>query len=321
MRCLRVRVEGRILCARHAQIEDDNADLRRRIAERNERREREEEEQFQTVLAEYTRRHAAGETVDQLLVHLADQVELHQMTQFNRRRLIDGLARLIHDNVVPFIIIQENVRFAFAQILHQRVRAAEHAQPLAQIARDTQNVHRAYVSMQTNLGTEILLRQTVPDNPRTCQIILGSWIVCGFADDSIRNILRVYDDMQYWYTKSKCRHDDDFLYKRMLDGLWVLINTYDDSTRGELLRRLLQECHESVSMCCEGHLTRLVNVMVGFHEGFQPSIPWKAILGDKMGALRAQAIPREEKIQRATELMNDLQVPESERVVWIDALE
>ena len=126
--------------------------------------------------------------------------------------------------------------------------------------------------------------------------------------------------MQHWYGMSYCKTANDYLYKRALDGLYLTIQKVEDTeTRHELFKRAFEECYESVGMCCEGHLSRLSNVMVGFDDAFAPPVPFGEILQTKMAAIAALEVETEEKIRQATAFFNEFAVPEPERAAWLDA--
>lgn len=331
-RCGREPVHEHATCPLHTNIAQRRAEQRRRIEERREQFRRERQQRIDQWTLVFRQRVQAGIiTLHQALEDLTTAAERGEIQFHIRQQVIHNLADLIPD--VDIEVARENIRLIAMQIAIQRHQARLDHQParprpppapvtLQEIAEDRQNVHRKDVSEQTNKGTETLLKQTVPPNPRTCQMILGAWIIYGFGDEQIRNVLRVYDDMNHWYRKATCRHTNDFLYKRLLDGLWVLIASHHDrEVRYELTKRLFEECTEASGQCCEGHITRLVNVMVGFDDAFQPPVSWKDVIGDKLALISQREVPREEKVALATELMNDLRVPDEERTVWIEALE
>jgi hypothetical protein len=72
-------------------------------------------------------------------------------------------------------------------------------------------------------------------------------------------------------------------------------------------------------MCCEGHLSRLCNIFVGFDELFQPPVSVSEQLQNKLGAIALLEISTEEKIQQATQIFNELNVPQDQRAVWLEA--
>ncbi len=329
-RCGRHPVQDHTTCVLHTNVVERRAEARRRMEERRAQLRQERQVLIQRVTGVYRQRIQSGQiTLHQALEDITVETEQGVIPWFIRHHVIDNLADLITD--VDIATARENLRLLAMQIMIRRdhaagrlpggTRAAPRPVTLQEIAVDRQNVHRRDVSEQTNKGTELLLGQKIPPSPRTCQMILGAWIIYGFGDARIRDVLRVYDDMQHWYSKPTCRHQNDFLYKRMLDGLWVLITSRPSEIHFELARRLYEECSEAAGQCCEGHLTRLVNVMVGFDEAFQPPVSWKDVIGDKLALISKTDAPRAEKIASATQMMNELRVPEEERRVWIEALE
>ena len=201
-------------------------------------------------------------------------------------------------------------------------RRAEHQermrrlQTLAGIAGDRQNIHTAVISTQTNQGLKVLFEQVVPPDQATMFEIVTAWRELKVAE--IKEIQSVLQDMAEWYTRSMCRAEGDFLYMRVLDHLWALILHSDENT--ELVKRLYQECFEAKGMCCDGHINRLVNVMVGFHDAFNPPLSPKEILQNKMSASAMRDGPLDDKIKEAMEVFEEVKLPEEERQVWLDSL-
>jgi hypothetical protein len=194
-------------------------------------------------------------------------------------------------------------------------------QGLAAIAHDRQNVHTRYVSEQTNAGLEKLLHKQAT-HPRTLNGSSG-WLIARWLTMSIDtwpNIVRVGDDMWRWYTTRTCRTAEDRLYKKALDGLYLILrDTVDESVRRELYKRTWEECLESVGMCCDGHISRLCNVLVGFDDAFAPPVPFGEVLQARMSAIAAMEIDTEEKVRQATAFFNEFAVPEADRVAWLEA--
>ena len=201
-------------------------------------------------------------------------------------------------------------------------RRAEHQermrrlQTLAGIAGDRQNIHTAVISTQTNQGLKVLFEQVVPPDQATLFEIVTAWRELKVAE--INEIQSVLQDMAEWYTRSMCRAEGDFLYMRVLDHLWSLILHSEENT--ELVKRLYQECFEAKGMCCDGHINRLVNVMVGFHDAFNPPLSPKEILQNKMSAIAMRDGPLDDKIKEAMEVFEEVKLPEEERQVWLDSL-
>jgi hypothetical protein len=93
----------------------------------------------------------------------------------------------------------------------------------------------------------------------------------------------------------------------------------DAERRSELYRRAWEECHESVGMCCEGHISRLCNVLVGFDEDFQPPVPFGEILQSKMAVIAGMDVSDEEKRKLANAFFDEHKTPQEERTAWLEA--
>jgi hypothetical protein len=195
-------------------------------------------------------------------------------------------------------------------------------QNLGQIAADRQNVHTAVVSQQTNKTVDKLLEVAgkIPTTKRyrTPDWVAAKWLVESYG--AWAKVKPVVDDMLTWYNRDTCRAVNDRLYHRLLDGLYEHIRSVEDKeTKAELWKRLFEECNEAVSMCCEGHISRLCNVLVGFDESFLPPVSIGELLQTKLAAIFLLDVSVDEKKQQAIQVMNELNVPEIERCVWLDA--
>lgn len=188
---------------------------------------------------------------------------------------------------------------------HQEFFAQHHEVPLHA---DNQNVHRAVISDQTNRGMQILLAQKVPEDQDTLTEIWNTWALWEPVPEPLKK------DMRGWYDQSSCRHPNDWLYRKTLDGLWAMVKG-----NSELVDRLADEADESLGMCCEGHLCRLVNVMVGFDERFEIQISKKEQLQQKMAEISMREVSAEQKALDAWKWMEANGIPEGERSAWVDA--
>ena len=74
-----------------------------------------------------------------------------------------------------------------------------------------------------------------------------------------------------------------------------------------------------MGMCCEGHISRLCNVLVGFDDAFQPPVALGELMQQKMAAIAGLDVSEEEKRRQATQWFTEHGVPEAERVAWLDA--
>lgn len=189
---------------------------------------------------------------------------------------------------------------------------------LARLAADNQNVHTRQVTEQTNKATEKLLAVKVPETQQTEKTLALVWL--GGLDVAHNKYLRVATDINKWFNTKDCRSPNDNLYRKMLRGLVALIGSEkDDERKTELYRRCWEECYEAVGMCCEGHISRLCNVMVGFDESFEPPVSFGEILQSKMAAIAGMDVSEEDKRKQATAFFDEHNVPQEERAAWLDA--
>jgi predicted nucleic acid-binding Zn ribbon protein len=175
---------------------------------------------------------------------------------------------------------------------------------LHRLSLDKQNVHTGPVAKQTTDALDKLLEIPVPEGQKTLEEI-----------KDVIDAKCVLRDMRKWYNTAFCRKEDDYLYRRALDGLWAHIKG-----NSELEKRLWEEAFDSKGMCCEGHLSRLSNVLVGFDDSFEIKIPIGEILQQRMSAIASEDIDVYEKVGKAWFLMEELAIPLAEREAWIDAL-
>jgi hypothetical protein len=188
---------------------------------------------------------------------------------------------------------------------------------LAAFAEDNQNVHRKETSEQTNKATSFLLSIKVPEGQRTERELTAAWMGMFGKIGKFTRYLNVINDIHKWFVTRTCRAEGDYLYQRVLRGLVAHINVSDH--KDELWGRLWEECLDSVGMCCEGHISRLCNVLVGFVEGLDPPVSLGELLQQAMSAIANQDVPESEKRRLANQFFDERGVPEEERVAWLDA--
>jgi hypothetical protein len=195
---------------------------------------------------------------------------------------------------------------------------AAQTRELARLARDNQNVHTGVVTEQTNTATKKLLAVKVPETQQTERTLTMVWL--GGLNVSYGSYLRVANDINKWFNTKDCRARDDNMYRRLMRGLVALISSEkDDERKTEMYRRCWEECQESVGMCCEGHISRLCNVLVGFDDAFQPPVSFGELLQSKMSAIAGLDVTEEEKRRQATAFFDEHGTPAEERVAWLEA--
>ena len=160
---------------------------------------------------------------------------------------------------------------------------------------------------------------TVPLNQKTEQTLMLAWYTLPNQPPH-HKILRAAVDVNKWFNTDTCRQQGDKLYKHVLRGLVAYIGkVHDPETRQELWKRSWQECDEAVGMCCEGHISRLCNVLVGFDDAFKPPVSFAEILQAKMAAISIMDVSTEDKLQQANTFFNEYAIPQDQRQAWLDA--
>ena len=231
-----------------------------------------------------------------------------------------ALGGVLHQAVVADRIAREDFQREIRGIeaAEQRARNAVQPRPeLQRLAEDRQNVHTAAVNRQTRDGEDRLL--TAPTDGRQ----VGLRILRMFAAraGTLHDVMFVMNDVNDWYSRTTIREPGDRLYGRLLEGLWALIDKQPPAVRSELITRLWEEMAESVGMCSEGHISRLINVMVGFDDNFNPPVSMGEVLQNKIASIATSNVSQDIKRIQARFFMTKLGLSSSEQAPWLEALE
>jgi hypothetical protein len=288
--CLAVMSAGRP-CSKQSVNGDTLCKLHRTVADR-----REQARRGQVIWAE---------TIDRLW-------EGDRITDFAQIRMIPENAlhngwinQHTHDDII-LALHDEWMWYRIARIDPTATALTD----LQRLALDTQNVHTKEVNAQTTAAQEYLLKTEVPSDQNTLSEMKSAWS----AHTGLKKVLR---DVTHWYETDFCVGENDFLYKKVLDGLWTRIKQHKE--RDELTQRLWEEAVESVGMCCQGHLSRLANVLVGFTEEVKAEVPVGEILQQRIAAIAAEDSRVEYKVCEAWSVFEELNIPMEQRDAWIEA--
>jgi hypothetical protein len=194
---------------------------------------------------------------------------------------------------------------------------------LGRIARDNQNVHTGVVNRATEDGLVRLCAVPIPASQDTRRLVLHAFTGMAVPYETM---MAVWQDVDHWWSIDRCRvpahAPPDQLYRKTLRGLVAYIGRVEsEETRTELYRRLYQEAYESVGMCCDGHLSRLVNVLVGFDDAFQPPVSQGELIQNRIAAIAALAdVSVEERQRQANAFFDEIAYPVPDRAAWLDVL-
>ena len=276
------------------------------------------------------------EQSQQRFQHLADEIALRPMFHFVRRLVDDQNATFEQaDAQVQAWVTNGMLAMRFVPDFHRQIRAyieirdwhAVHRRPVfrpdqreAQLAADSQNVHTREITQQMRDSINILLAVEVPkEHSGTVREIRVSWLEKGYSNDEVDI---VYRDVVSWWNKHTIFSQDDILYRKLLRGLWWTIKQYKPDVRVELEKRLWEELRDGAiphSVCTQGHVARLSNVMIGFDEAFVPPVPVGEILQQKMAAIYGMDVDYEEQLNLAKSVLNELKIPADQHGSWLSA--
>jgi hypothetical protein len=183
---------------------------------------------------------------------------------------------------------------------------------LQAFVQDGQNVHTGVTVTMTNDGLSILTETPLAVGQDTVGELKAAWVT-----RPAKERRAVFKDIDRWYTQSECRAPGDWLYKRALDGLWVRIQMSPHAE--DLRQRLWEECVDARQMFCEGHLSRLCNVLVGYDATMKTPISSGELLQQRIAAIAEEDISLPHKVVKAWEAMEELQIPREQRMEWIEA--
>ena len=188
---------------------------------------------------------------------------------------------------------------------------------LKNIAQDNQNVHRSEVTDVTDKLIKLLLNQRVPDGQRTLQTLTIKFSkICKI--ERMSDLLTTLSDINMWYEKNTCKSLNDSLYRHLLDA--VVYKIESSPHKISLYKRAYEETTESVGLCCQGHLGRLINIFSGFDLEFIMPQSNKEMLQERMSRISSTELSIELKIANAKEALAELDIPKEEWNVWISAL-
>jgi hypothetical protein len=201
---------------------------------------------------------------------------------------------------------------------------------LAEIAKDGQSIHTKEVERITGSGITVLKEMNIPKGQKTLMEIeeafnkyfdieLDSAKFPKGAAQMTQKLKRIMGDMKFWGAKKQVMGEDN-LYRTILRGLWAKIKTFDPYIQEELVKRLYEEATESLEMCADGHVGRLVNVLVGFDEAFVPQISQMEYFQNNIAKIAESKAPMSFRIEQAKKLMDDIKMPQDEREAWLEAL-
>jgi len=324
--CTHVREYG-VACGREVKQANPHNECRRHLRMRQQRETSQRRVAlYRRVLGVYRDQRMAvgfGDADQNAQNALVNEYREVAMVTFRTIVQTNPEARDVTDDAVRAAFVANPVRaddVVIAQWLQRQVQwnrqAAAPAGSLAAIAASTQNIHAPAVVEQAKRGMEFLLAVSVPAGGQDTVLseLRVLWAAARFAP--------MHADIRTWWNKEFCFAEGDWMYRRLLTGLWFYVKSQEDAERRkELEKRMLEECSEAVRMCCQGHTNRLVNVLGGFVEGIDIVVKQSTgeILQQRFAVI-GNIEDEEERYVQATQVLAELGVGAEEAGPWLDAI-
>lgn len=184
---------------------------------------------------------------------------------------------------------------------------------LEAFARDNQNVHTRQVVENVKLTVRKILEIEIPPEFETETLRTPGEIilVCGLSKKAAWQMMAKYCSEESIY-------DMEGIYPKVLNAVWQFIHHSED--REDLIKILKSEMEDNIGMCAQGNLSRLCNILNGYLDGIQLDTE---SLSEKIGKRIAPLMEIEsiiERVERAYQVMRELNVPANEWEVWIAPL-
>lgn len=191
---------------------------------------------------------------------------------------------------------------------------------LAAFAQDPQNVHRSSVQSTTETAIHTLLQHPVPADQDTLTEVHAALTTCSRhvwqstrktmrAQLAVRDAVLLTVPLNYVDVRAF-----NVSYGELLDHVWARIRSH--AHKEDLVLRLAQELNESLGVCSNGKMTRLVNVLQGFDESI--AVPSRDAFQHKIAALAGRPVAGREAAARA--LFDEYAIPAPEQRDWLEAL-
>lgn len=131
--------------------------------------------------------------------------------------------------------------------------------PMETVYNDTQNVHNAELndSVWDNIT---ILQEEYMNSPISEESYKGIYLELRLNDNQYRSWQRIETDKCLFH-----KEKTSVSLKMILLYILSYIDQQSQELRQELLQRLCEELKDMSGTCASGHLSRLVNVLVGYH--------------------------------------------------------
>jgi len=182
---------------------------------------------------------------------------------------------------------------------------------LRAFAADPESVHRS--SVQTMIETGL---STVFQYPVDLSVDVFSEFISAFVDYGREQRDIVYTLASNLDSLTIPLQERTVSYKEVFTHIWAYIRSSEH--KQELFKRLVEELEDSLNVCPNGQLARLMNVLQGYDSTLPPVADRGVLLQIRMAAIALR--PLEGRIQEAAIAFEEFGVQTDEQGAWLEAL-
>jgi len=191
------------------------------------------------------------------------------------------------------------------------------AQPdLKDIYSDSQNVHDSSINDSVWQSISVILEESPADDPEVSSKINYFYNqMKRLSDPKIQTALQRLDTDNSVFTRQNKGVTLHVTLRQLMDRVLVYIYHQPKDTQKELVQRAEEELQEMSGLCATGHLSRIVNILVGFH----PDVSIQITEEKRVRSLFTQLLQRyimEDK--KADQLLSELIAPRDLFISFMD---
>lgn len=208
---------------------------------------------------------------------------------------------------------------------------------LPSISRDNQSVHRASVNKTVIDSIKIL--KEVPWNPSKWPILHESgkfpsvrklfehiylWSDIFTREESKELFIKLFPLIENNKISGFMNIEDEVFGIKPWAALYKVCQwTWErpPEEKKEIFKRMLEEIYEGRDMCLQGKVSRIINILCGFHPEIHVGLSGKELLQDRMSKLaQREDMDPELRMEEGRGILRDADVPEEQWNVWLEPL-
>jgi len=208
------------------------------------------------------------------------------------------------DKWLPYIRPTYEAQFVFR-------RDPENSIDLLAFSQDEESVHRSSTQSMITESLAIVMEYPLGTGQQTLEEIMGElvWMETGQEFVLMDMLTQDYQSLSIPLFHETVRYSD------VMDRVWAYIRGH--LFREELVKRLQEELTDSMNVCANGKLARLLNVL----QGYDVSLPQSNSMdGFQERMARLREAPQETRIESANTLFEDYRIPDGQRLDWLQAV-